>query len=147
MELLSLRLVWDEFFLCLCGKATARSRAKIGLLDLWPSVSQGANAARTCAWSVSEISSQILHNGRELNPGDGKDRQWDTLILPLSYHGWLFGVVAGEMADIVIHSTITHWCNIQYSTTSNHRILSATGPQTLAIPLLNLLGGEGVTLY
>jgi len=36
-------------------------------------------------WSVRE-SLEILCHAWELNPGHAEDRQWDTVILPLSYH-------------------------------------------------------------
>jgi len=32
---------------------------------------------------------EILNHGRKLNQGHGEDRQWDTFILLLSYHGYL----------------------------------------------------------
>jgi len=35
-------------------------------------------------WSARAKSLEILRHGRELNRGHGKDRQWDTFILPLS---------------------------------------------------------------
>jgi len=37
-------------------------------------------------WSARGKTFWILRHGRELNPGHGEDRQWDTFILPLSYH-------------------------------------------------------------
>jgi len=61
--------------------------AEIGLL------SQGflgcvirRHSACTRAWSAREKFLKILRHGWELNPGYGEDRQWDTFILPLSYH-------------------------------------------------------------
>ena len=37
-------------------------------------------------WSARETSLKITRHGRELNPGHREDRQWDTFVLPLSYH-------------------------------------------------------------
>ena len=37
-------------------------------------------------WSARQNSLEIPSNGREFNPGQREDRQWDTFILPLSYH-------------------------------------------------------------
>ena len=37
-------------------------------------------------WSPREKSLEILHHGWEVNPGHWENRQWDTFILPLSYH-------------------------------------------------------------
>ena len=40
-------------------------------------------------WSARENSLGILCHGWELNPGHGKDRQWDSFIFPLSFCDWL----------------------------------------------------------
>ena len=39
-------------------------------------------------WSAKEKFLETLCHRRELNPGHRADRQWDTFILPLSYHNW-----------------------------------------------------------
>jgi len=46
----------------------------------------GTHLLPKCLWSAREKSLEILRHGWELNPSHGEDRQWDALILPLSYH-------------------------------------------------------------
>jgi len=41
---------------------------------------------QVCVWSAREKFLEILYHGWKLNPGHGEGRQWDTCILPLSYH-------------------------------------------------------------
>ena len=37
-------------------------------------------------WSAREKFLKVVRHGRELNRGYGDDKNWDTFILPLSYH-------------------------------------------------------------
>ena len=73
-------------------------------------------------WSAKEKSLEILRHGRKLNPGHGEDRQWDTFILPLSYHEWL---AVNEVYEFIQHAQhSTHiWLYNQSSDTSTHIIM------------------------
>ena len=61
-------------------------------LNLWPSfsLSTGCVVPMRGDWAIFYHVGSIwvgrLWSARELNPGHGEDRQWDSFILPLSYH-------------------------------------------------------------
>jgi len=77
-------------FSCLHGTTFVRSGAEIGLLCLWPSISQAVSLGDFLLAPARDQSGknplEKLNLGCELNPGYGEDRQWDIFILPLSYH-------------------------------------------------------------
>jgi len=44
------------------------------------------SSLQVCMISQRKMSLETLHHSRELNPGHGRDKQWDTFIFILNYH-------------------------------------------------------------
>ena len=80
----------------------------------------GGNFAAPISSSVCVISQEksleTLRYGWELKPGHGEDRQWDTFILPLSYHN------PGHREDTVrhIHSPTELWWHTERTDSEIH---------------------------
>jgi len=65
---------------------TQSASGKFSERELAQKVSFSALGRYGRMWPAREESLEILRHGRELNPGQGKDWQWNTFILSLSYH-------------------------------------------------------------
>jgi len=79
--------------------------------------------------STRENSLEILHLCRELNPGHREDRQWDTFVLPLSYHDchylywtemWPLPVTACILTSLFLNFTSLAWSRATGSVAKRH---------------------------
>ena len=77
----------------------------------WAIFSHAGSGRVGWVWPAREKSLELHCHGWELNPGQREDRQWDSFILPLSYHD-----PATERTDSEIHS-FSRWAIV---TVINH---------------------------
>jgi len=81
-------------------------------------------------WSARKKFLETLHNGWELNPlhgddrqwatfilplsyhdpGHEEDRQWDSFILPLSYHNWLTDILFISYLNVILYTLFCRLC-------------------------------------